>query len=191
MLLFLYFSLLFTAITRAQTPVGFSPNVTAHLDVIFSSVAVTPPGMNLTKAAVAKQPTIGTSDEALNGTYLFVMLDIDVPASFTGGAAGTRGVNLHAMLTGFKSSGQTMSGTYILSSVATSPASYLAPAPPAEAPPHPHKYVELLFEQPANWAVPSSQQSAVSNRLGFNLTQFTVAAGLGSPIRANYFQVAG
>jgi phosphatidylethanolamine-binding protein len=33
----------------AQTPAGFTPNVKAHLDVIFGTKAVNPPGMALAK----------------------------------------------------------------------------------------------------------------------------------------------
>ncbi len=38
------------ALVVAQTPEGFTPSVSAHLDVIFGSKAVSPPGMSLTKA---------------------------------------------------------------------------------------------------------------------------------------------
>jgi hypothetical protein len=33
---------LLLALASAQTPPGFTPNVTAHLDVIFPSAAITP-----------------------------------------------------------------------------------------------------------------------------------------------------
>ncbi len=34
----------------AETPEGFTPSVSAHLDVYFGSQAVTPPGKSLSKA---------------------------------------------------------------------------------------------------------------------------------------------
>jgi hypothetical protein len=79
-------------LSAAQTPDGFDPKVTAHLDVIYGTKAVSPAGATLTKAGAswttdglgwdrtadldadtAKIPTIGTKD-TLNGTYLFLMI---------------------------------------------------------------------------------------------------------------------
>jgi len=98
---------------------------------------------------------------------------------------------LHALLQDWKPSAAATGGITTLTTTATGPASYMGPAPPAENPPHPHKYVELLYEQPANFAVPSAQRSAVQSRMGFNLATFSTAAGLGVPIAANYWQVTG
>ncbi len=89
------------------------------------------------------------------------------------------------MIQDFKPSG------HALASSATGPASYMGPSPPAETPAHPHHYVEVLYEQPASFAVPAAQKSAVSSRMGFNLAAFATAAGLGAPIAANYFTVTG
>lgn len=111
------------------------------------------------------------------------------PGALLGGAAGSRVVNLHALLQDFKPSTQTTNGTHILTTSATGPASYQAPAPPAETPAHPHKYIFLLYEQPASFTVPSSQKSAVQKRIGFNYTTFATDAGLKDPVRANYLQV--
>lgn len=46
------FSALVTAVglSSAQTPPGFTPNVTAHLDVIYGTTAVSTPGMSMTEA---------------------------------------------------------------------------------------------------------------------------------------------
>jgi hypothetical protein len=166
-----------------------------------------------TSLETAKQPTIGTSDTVLNGTYLWLMmgmslvypnlgsitrayityagskLDLDVPASFTNPSAGPRRTNLHAMLTGFKSSGQKPdAGVNVLSSTATGPVRYVGPAPPAENPPHAHRYVELLFETNASFSVP---QSYVQQTLGFDLFAFIQKTGLAPPVRGNWFNVTG
>jgi phosphatidylethanolamine-binding protein len=47
-----YFALvlLLVAFVAAQTPTGFTPNVTAHLDVIYPSAEITP-GLSMTKAS--------------------------------------------------------------------------------------------------------------------------------------------
>ncbi|CZR65526.1 uncharacterized protein PAC_15426 [Phialocephala subalpina] len=179
-------TLLVAGVTLAQTPSGFSPNVTAHLDVIFGSTAITP-GLQMQKSAVASMPTIGTQTD-LTGTYVYFMIDIDLPPTNSG---GPRGTVLHGMITGFKSSGTTKGTTHVLTSKDTGPSSYFGPSPPSETPAHPHYYIELLFEQPANFAVPSAMKSQVSSRLNFNVTQFIDLAGLKDPVAANYFWLLG
>ncbi|KAH8901867.1 PEBP-like protein [Coniochaeta sp. PMI_546] len=176
--------LLFVGLAHSETPPGFTPEAAAHLDVIFGSKAVSPPGTSLTKADTQKQPSIGTSDTILNGTYLWLMI-----ASFTNPSAGPRRTNLHAMVTGFKSTGQkTDSGINTLATTATGPVKYVGPAPPAENPPHAHRYVELLFETNATFTVP---QSYVQQTLGFDLPAFIQKTGLAPPIRGNWFNVTG
>ncbi|OIW22495.1 PEBP-like protein [Coniochaeta ligniaria NRRL 30616] len=181
--------LVFVGLAHSETPPGFTPEAVAHLDVIFGTKAVSPPGTSLTKADTQKQPTIGTSDTILNGTYPWLMMDLDVPASFTNPSAGPRRTNLHAMITGFKSTGQkTETGINTLTSTATGPVKYVGPAPPAETPPHAHRYVELLFETNATFTVP---QSYVQQTLGFDLQAFVQKAGLAPPVRGNWFNVTG
>ncbi|PVH77708.1 PEBP-like protein [Cadophora sp. DSE1049] len=180
----------FAAVVFAQTPPNFSPNVTSTLQVKFGTKSVTP-GMALTKAETAKIPTIGTSDEALNGTYIFFMIDLDVPGSLVGGAAGSRVTNLHCLLTGFTSSTMATNSLFTLTTKDTSPKAYVGPAPPVENPPYAHKYVEILYAQPAGFKVPSTQTSAVSRGIGFNLTAFVAEAKLAEPVRANWFSVTG
>jgi len=41
---------LLVAFASAETPPGFTPNVTAHLDVIYPSAAITP-GLSMSKAS--------------------------------------------------------------------------------------------------------------------------------------------
>ncbi|KAK3942554.1 phosphatidylethanolamine-binding protein [Diplogelasinospora grovesii] len=184
-------------LASAQTPPGFSPEVTARLEIIFGTKSVMTPGQSMTKAETAKQPTVGISDSptSLSGTYLWMMIDQDVPANFQNPSAGGRRTNLHAMISGFKMSGAnttiTMSdGTpmavYTLTSTATGPVAYVGPVPPAETPAHPHRYVNLLYETPKDFAVTKAQ---VGQTLGFNLTQFVAANGLGLPVRGNWFNV--
>jgi phosphatidylethanolamine-binding protein len=66
------------------------------------------------------------------------------PGSLVGAGSG-RTTLLHAMLSGFKASMPPA-----LNTTSTGPASYIGPSPPKETPPHPHKYIQLLFEQPAS-----------------------------------------
>jgi hypothetical protein len=51
--------------------------------------------------------------------------------------------------------------------------------------------VQLLFEQPPGFAVPSSQTAAVKKGIGFNITSFVADAKLAGPVRGNWFTVAG
>lgn len=81
-------------------------------------------------------------------------------------------------------------GTTLVSS-ATGPASFMGPAPPKETPAHPHHYVEVLFVQPAGFAVPAAEAAVVKSRMGFKLADFAAAAQLGAPVAGNYFTVTG
>ncbi|KAG9230517.1 phosphatidylethanolamine-binding protein [Amylocarpus encephaloides] len=179
-------SLLVAGAALAQyTPPGFVPAVDTELVVKFGSKTITP-GQSLGKADTGRMPILGTNDTALPGTYLFIFIDIDLPASFSN--TGARGVVLHGMITGFKSSTMLKDGIYQLSTTATGPSSYFAPAPPAERPAWPHNYIQLLFLQPDGFKVPSNHQAAVNSRLNFNITAFMKDANLDAPVRANYFR---
>lgn len=68
-------------------------------------------------------------------------------------------------------------------------APYVPPAPPAELPPRAHRYIQLLFEQPTNFTIPSAFATVVLNRVGFDLVKFVAATGLGPVLAANYFLV--
>jgi phosphatidylethanolamine-binding protein len=81
---------IFVVFAAAETPPGFTLNVTAHLDVILpfgsdysrtsdeqSEFVYTCERRSVgsdTLTGVASLPTIGTSDEVLSGTYLYIMI---------------------------------------------------------------------------------------------------------------------
>jgi hypothetical protein len=178
------------------TPPGFTPAVNKTLDVFYGTQVITP-GLLVKKSSVSKQPTIGVTGQTLSGKYLLAMIggnphtstlnisnppDIDLPGT-------PRGTVLHALLQDFTPSGATQNGSTLLTTKATTPASYFGPSPPAETPKHPHNYIFLLHEQPANFAVPAAHKSAVQQRLGINWPKFITDAGLSAPIAANYLQV--
>ena len=110
------------------------------------------------------------------------------PANFQNPSAGGRRTNLHAMISGFKSSGQTSNSVFTLTSTSTGPIAYTGPAPPAERPPYAHRYVSLLYETTATFSVSRTQ---VGQTFGFDLAAFVTTVGLGKPIRGNYFNVTG
>jgi hypothetical protein len=121
---------------------------------------------------------------------MFVMLDLDVPPA---GGNSSRRVLLHAMNTGFKASSQSVQGTngsVLLTTTESGPASYLGPSPPASDT-IPHRYVELLFQQPASLSVQASQFADTSARIGFDINSFMSQNGLSQPLAGNFFTVDG
>ncbi|KAK5654906.1 hypothetical protein OQA88_6662 [Cercophora sp. LCS_1] len=181
--------LLLAGLASAQTPPGFAPAVTKRLDLVFGTKVVTEPGTSLTKTETAKQPVLGTTDVALDKTYVWLMIDQDVPANFQNPSAGARRTNLHALITGFKSSGQKSGEVFTLTSTSTGPIAYTGPAPPAERPPYAHRYVSLLYETTDSFSVTRTQ---VGQTFGFDLAAFVKTVGLtGEPVRGNYFNVTG
>ncbi|KAF2657142.1 PEBP-like protein [Lophiostoma macrostomum CBS 122681] len=179
-------------IAQAQTPSGFTPNVNAKLDVVFNSTSVSTPGQLLTKGATATQPQIAISSSAIktSNTYMFVMLDLDVPPA---GGNSSRRVLLHAMNTGFKATSQSVrgiNGSVLLASTDSGPAAYISPSPPASDT-IAHRYVELLFQQPASLSVKASQFADTSARIGFDINSFMSQNGLSQPLAGNFFTVDG
>ncbi|KAK4167964.1 phosphatidylethanolamine-binding protein [Cladorrhinum sp. PSN259] len=187
-------SSLSSSLVSAETPPGFTPEAKPRLEVTFGSKPVTTPGASFTKAETSKQPTIGTTTP-LNGTsYLWLMVDVDVPANFQNPSApGPRKNNLHALITGFKpSSTPNSAGIYELktagsSTAAAGPITYTGPAPPAENPPHPHKYISLLFE--TKEGAPAITRQQVGQTFGFDVNNFVKTVGLGSPVAGNWVEV--
>jgi hypothetical protein len=121
-------------------------------------------------------------------TYVFVMLDLDVPPAQRN---TTRRILLHAMETGFKPTQQRMANnTVLLTSTDTGPATYLPPGPPATDT-MAHRYVELLFAQPTTLNVQASDFADTQARFNFDIVSFGQQNGLGEPLAANFFTVDG
>lgn len=119
---------------------------------------------------------------------MFIMLDLDVPPAQ---GNSTHRTLLHAMNTGFKATQQQINGAaVILASPEKGPVMYLPPGPPATDA-TPHRYVQLLFKQPANLSVPVAEFAVVQDRINFHITSFMAENGVSAPIAANFFQVAG
>jgi phosphatidylethanolamine-binding protein (PEBP) family uncharacterized protein len=97
-----------------------------------------------------------------SATYMFVMLDLDVPPA---DGSTKRRVLLHAMNTGFKATQQKISGSAtLLASTDKGPAAYIPPGPPPTDT-IPHRYVELLFQQPADLEILATQFKDTSARI--------------------------
>jgi phosphatidylethanolamine-binding protein len=110
------------------------------------------------------------------------MIDLDVARN------GTRIPNLHWIapdITGRVSGTNTTELTLAAADVENGVV-YRQPSPPVGD--YAHRYVFLLYEQPTTF--PSSLGNLTSNRIGFNLTNFTTQNGLTTPLAANYILVA-
>ncbi|KAF2125511.1 PEBP-like protein [Dothidotthia symphoricarpi CBS 119687] len=175
---------------QAQTPKGFTPSVNTKLKVLFNDTSVKTPGQLLTKAETASQPQIAFDSTKLcsNETYMFVMLDLDVPP-----AQGntTRRVLLHALNTGFKATQQPAGGSdTLLVSSSKGPAPYLSPGPPPTDT-IPHRYVQLLFKQPEDFSLKASDFADTGARFNFDITSFMSKNGVCAPLAGNFFTVDG
>lgn len=116
------------------------------------------------------------------------MLDLDVPPTQ---GNQTRRVLLHALNTGFKATQQKINGTAVLlASPEKGPAMYLPPGPPATDTVA-HRYVQLLFKQPADLQVAQSEFADTQDRINFNIQSFASENKLSAPIAANFFRVDG
>ncbi|KAF1928362.1 PEBP-like protein [Didymella exigua CBS 183.55] len=175
---------------QSVTPSGFTPSASNKLDIFFNSTMVMTPGQMLTKAETASQPKIALSSRMANSsaTYMFVMLDLDVPPM-----QGTtkRRVLLHAVNTGFKATQQKIGGSAtLLTSTEKGPAAYIPPSPPPTDT-IPHRYVQLLFQQPADLKIQASDFNETSARINFDINAFMTKNKVSAPMAGNFFMVDG
>lgn len=123
-----------------------------------------------------------------SATYMFVMLDLDVPPEE---GSTKRRVLLHAMNIGFKATQQKISGSAtLLASSEKGPAAYIPPGPPPTDT-IPHRYVQLLFQQPAELSVKASDFADTSARIGFDINAFMTKNKVSAPVAGNFFMVDG
>jgi len=168
-------------------------NPTAVLTVTFTDPAsgqqfnVTP-AENLTIEQTTNRPvfSLAFSNSSLaSGTFVIAMVDPDAPTPAT-----SMGVQFRHMMAG----DLTLSGGNGSALTNSTPAltDYETPGPPAGSPAH--RYVLLVFQQPANFDslgpqfINGSQDSTA--RLNFNVSNFALETGLGSPIAGTLFMVA-
>lgn len=139
---------------------------------------------------MANQPAIALSQSMLTSAdeYLFVMMDLDVPAR---GTNVSRTTLLHAMVQNFKATTQKVTNNSdLLSSSSKGPATYISPSPPATDT-KAHRYVQLLFTQPTDFDIQATEFSNTTARLGFDINAFMQSEGLNAPLAANFFTVEG
>jgi phosphatidylethanolamine-binding protein (PEBP) family uncharacterized protein len=134
------------------------------------------------------QLAISSAMGNMSDTFMFVMLDLDVPPEQ---GSTKRRVLLHAMNTGFKATQQKLSGAgTLLASKAKGPAAYLPPGPPATDT-QAHRYVQLLFREPAALKVQAADFANSTGRFNFDINAFMKEHKLDEPIAGNFFMVDG
>ncbi|CDM28451.1 Phosphatidylethanolamine-binding protein PEBP [Penicillium roqueforti FM164] len=144
-------------------------------------------GEKLRLSDITSAPSIGLSAPALTGTYIVIMIDPDAPDPtlpiFT--------QVLHWVQQDLIFS--PMAGKYntfvplITPSPAPAAAPYLPPMPPPLL--APHRYIQTLFRQPAEFSINDLDLYLADSilRFGFNLSRFAQENMLGEPIASNFF----
>jgi phosphatidylethanolamine-binding protein len=128
-------------------------------------------------ADTANRPTISAPAFASTGSAVILLVDTDVPRN------GTRVQLLHWLIADVTLSNSSL----VVPPESSAPATYRQPSPPVGD--VAHAYTALLFAQPANFSVPAQFTEVLQSRVFFDTAAFVEAAGLGSPIAANYFRV--
>lgn len=128
-------------------------------------------------------PELSLSEASATTTYLMVALDIDAPFP----SCAVLGPILHWIQPGL-----TMEqGSPTLKAETPFVANYIGPAPPPGS--SPHRYVFMLYEQPASfdgakYAPPNGQNLPNTRRMRYNLDSWAKEIGLGPLVAANYFK---
>ncbi|MCJ1365556.1 hypothetical protein MMC16_004680 [Acarospora aff. strigata] len=168
---------LFVSTLLAQTPPRFTPSSSTRLNLSFGNISITP-GLQIGINVPASAPSVAATS-ALSGTYLLTIVDPDAPTPQN----PNRSEIIH-LLQPSVSFAQTGPFAAMFSAPAIVPYARPMPPPVSDA----HRYVALLFAQPANFTLPAGFNA--TNRMNFNLTNFAAQARLGTPIAANYFLVS-
>lgn len=137
----------------------------------------------------AMQPRVG-AESALTGTYLLAIVDPDAPTPSNNSISQY----LHWLQPGlrFSTTRNTTANAFTpytatINAAATVPFTRPQPPPTSAA----HRYIALLYTQPANFSVPADFANfSASNRTKFNITRFASEAKLGNAVAANYFLVS-
>ncbi|KAF2143466.1 uncharacterized protein K452DRAFT_317600 [Aplosporella prunicola CBS 121167] len=195
---------LFAGAAWAQTPPNFQPSTNVNLPATFDenktvgAPSFFPLGGVFSMNATQSQPTVYLpanttmlGNGTLPATYILMMVDPDAPSPSNTSISDV----LHWLQPGIRQSRSVETTTtehgvaLAMLSNSTAPlAPYMGPHPPSVAP---HRYILMLFRQPdpSDFIPPPGFEAFFngSQRTNFNLTSFLGAAGLGSPVAANYF----
>ncbi|OAA77844.1 Phosphatidylethanolamine-binding protein PEBP [Akanthomyces lecanii RCEF 1005] len=172
-----------------------SPDKTSQLRIVFpGNTAISSVGIKLSKLATKDAPTISVSTSLVKphdgDKYIAMCIDLDAPFvsfSFLGPITHW----LQTDLVAAKDSSQ--DGFTTLETETRSIFPYAGPGPPP--PSAPHRYVFMLWEQPASVASADEVAQALSvpaepgltARVRWDQPWFEQKMGLGEPLAVNYF----
>ncbi|RAO73860.1 uncharacterized protein BHQ10_009872 [Talaromyces amestolkiae] len=184
------------SIAQGQTPPGFEPSTSHKLGVKFGKKAAAHQGNKLDKSDTQLVPHLtvkslkhdaefphSMQQTMSDSRYIVFMVDLDVPQN------DTKVPFLHWYQSDLKLHRRT-GKLHIPNSNHLDKAEYYPPSPP---PGPEHRYVELLFDQPRHYKMPSEFKKYMdkksSTRVGFDIREFVKAADLKRPIAGNWFLV--
>ncbi|CEH15019.1 Phosphatidylethanolamine binding protein [Ceraceosorus bombacis] len=146
-------------------------------------------GATTTRNATLQEPSwtlnyteaVDDADPFASGLYTTVMVDFGAPGvGFPDGGQVRHYLANNNSLVG-------MSGTLMRTGQAIT--SYNAPNPPAGS--GPHRYAQLVVEQPNGWVAPANFSAVMPLARGFQVEQYLNYSRLGSIIAATYYVVEG
>ncbi|PWN39304.1 PEBP-like protein [Ceraceosorus guamensis] len=148
-------------------------------------------GATTTRNATLQEPSwtlnyteaVDDADPFASGLYTTVMVDFGAPG--VGFPDGGQVRHYLANNNSLVVSG--MSGTLMRTGQAIT--SYNAPNPPAGS--GPHRYAQLVVEQPKGWVAPANFSAVMPLARGFQVEQYLNYSRLGSIIAATYYIVEG
>ncbi|PYH76326.1 hypothetical protein BO82DRAFT_407274 [Aspergillus uvarum CBS 121591] len=186
-------SALLAATALAQTPAGSWPATQVNLSASFGNETVTP-GLWINPDDVTSSPSIypGNVKHAYPGTYMILMLDLNIPDSdvttaakystLVPGLTTNTTTRLHWWGGNYTLEGR----TFVNASDALAP--YTAPRPRDSTE---HTYTIYLFNQPKGYVPPAAAVEGLyydqTTNARFNFSLAPVVAAVGRPVAATYF----
>ncbi|KAL0947213.1 hypothetical protein HGRIS_013331 [Hohenbuehelia grisea] len=157
----------------------FNPSAVATLN--FPGVGDIKPGQSLTRAQVGPTPSVAitpaNSTVTLTGNFTLAMVDAG-PV----GSDESQGVTRHWLV-----NGATVADNKVANASAVAITQYAGPAPPAGS--GPHRYVVILYEQPASFSPPEEFSQPNIGVSVFDVNAYAQNSGLGNIVAATYITV--
>ncbi|KAJ8112200.1 hypothetical protein OPT61_g5383 [Boeremia exigua] len=175
------------SVASAQTGPGFPVPASQSLVVSFGNNTVSPAGELIPRPETRNPPNVSTStwwapsDGSDLAPGVLLIVDLDVPRN------GSRVQLVHWVATDVTLGPKVSNSSATPLVIPNSPVPYLQPSPPVGD--VPHSYNIVVFRQPANFSIPAQYSNLTNQRLPFNVSQFVLDTGLGSPLGGSYFQV--
>ncbi|KAF2401253.1 PEBP-like protein [Trichodelitschia bisporula] len=171
----------------AQTPPGFPIAVSEFLSVTYENTTLQPAGKQLSRPETRMPPSIlpPASLPPTSQSILF-MIDLDVPKRDN----TTREMSLHWFVPSIPP--PSPPGSALLIPIPPPGTPYRQPSPPPND--FAHRYVFLLYAQPAGFVIPQSYANinparSREDRVGFDIRRFVKEAKLGKVLAASWVEV--